>query len=291
MKKTLVSIIAIILAIGCVFATTACSKSKTNTSSDKKVKVFKESAFALTEESYAYLVKKGNSEMVDTINELLTEISENGQFDAILNSFFNGTATFTYTNPASKDGCLVVATNAYFPPFEYYEGDKLTGIDIQVASLLAEKMGKTLYVDDIEFDAVFTSVQAGLADVGMAGITVNPTRQLTFDFSKEYYTSSQVLIVKENDTTFADCKTAADIEEVLKKQNKTFKIGAQKGTTGSMYAAGNEDFEYDGFPNLTVNDYTTGALAIMDLSNGKVNAVILDLQPALSISDSINKTK
>ena len=181
-----------------------------------------------------------------------------------------------------------MATNAYFPPFEYYNGNKLTGVDMKIASLLAAKMNKTLYILDEEFDTIFESVNTGEADIGMAGITVTEARSAIYDFTEEYYESAQVLIVKESDNLFANCQTAADIEAILAQQDKKFIIGAQNGTTGYMYSAGDEDFGYDGFTNLTVNGYKTGALAVKDLSNGKINAVIIDKQPALMISKSIN---
>lgn len=242
----------------------------------------------LTAESYAFVIKKGNTEMKTAADSLLAELKANGELDKIINSFFDGTADFKYTNPASKEGCLVVATNAYFPPFEYYEGDKLTGVDMKIASLLAAKLGKNLYILDEAFTSIFTSVETGEADIGMAGITVTAARQAVYDFSTEYYTSAQVIMVKADDKTFDECKTAEDVEKILAAQNKDYNIGTQKGTTGYMYAHGDEDFGYDGFTNLTVTEYNTGALAAQDLVNGKVNAVIIDKQPAIMIAKSIN---
>ena len=279
MKKVIGIILAIVTIVSCVFAFAACSKTEA-----VEVKEIE-----LTAESYAFLVKKGNTAMVNAANELLADLKENGTLDSIINSFFDGSATFEYTNPASPEGCLVVATNAYFPPFEYYSGNKLTGVDMQIASLLAQKLGKTLYINDMDFDAIFTSVNTGEADIGMAGITVTEARKEIYDFTTEYYKSAQVLVVKESDTTFDECKTLVDVEAILAKQDKNFIVGTQSGTTGYMYTAGDEDFGYEGFKGLTVNGYKTGALAIKDLANGKINAVILDKQPALMIAKSINK--
>ena len=278
MKKIIGIILALAIIVSCVAVFAACN-------SGEKVKVID---IELTAESYAFIVQKGNTTMKAAADALLDELKASGELDKIINSFFDGTATFEYENPASKDGCLVVATNAYFPPFEYYNGNKLTGVDMKIASLLAAKLNKTLYILDEEFDAIFTSVSTGEADIGMAGITVSEERQKSFDFSKEYYESAQVLIVKESDTTFDSCKTAEDVEAIFAKQDKQYIIGTQKATTGYMYCAGDESFGYDGFTNLTVNGYTTGALATKDLSNGKVNAVVIDKQPALMIAKSIN---
>ena len=88
---------------------------------------------------------------------------------------------------------------------------------------------------------------------------------------------------------FADCKSADDIIAKLKEQSSSFNVGTQNGTTGYMFSAGNEDFGYDGFKNLSTKGYTTGALAVLDLANSKIDAVILDKQPAIMIAKSTNK--
>jgi polar amino acid transport system substrate-binding protein len=95
--------------------------------------------------------------------------------------------------------------------------------------------------------------------------------------------------VLASDTTFDNCKTAADVEAILASKGSDYKIGTQNGTTGFMYSKGDADFGYDGFANVTTQGCTTGALAMKDLQNGKLNAVILDLQPSLMISKSMNK--
>lgn len=220
----------------------------------------------------------------DTVNGILTDMEESGELDTLINSYFDGTATFTYENPASSDDCFIVATNAYFPPFEYYEGNKFKGIDIEIASIIAKELNKTLYILDMEFDSIVNSVKSGESDIGMAGMTVNEERLKQVDFTTGYYESAQVITVAADNTEF-DGKTAEEIGEILLGKGKDFIIGAQNGTTGYMFSAGDEGFGYDGFPNLTVNGYTTGALAMQDLANGRIDAVILDMQPSLMIAD------
>ena len=281
MKKVLTVFMTLVLTISCAICLAACGKKA------KKLKVID---VPLTAESYAYAVKKGNSELLASVNELLTDMKASGDLDTLINSYFNGNATFTYTNPASKEGCLIVATNAYFPPFEYYEGNKLSGVDMEIASKLATKLGKTLYIEDMEFDSVLASVDKGTADIAMAGLTVNEARQKLYDFSEEYYESAQVLITTDNNTEF-DGKTAEQIEEILKTKAKKYNIGTQVGTTGYMYTHGDEDFGYTGYENLTTSTYSNGSLACMDLKNGKIDAVIIDKQPAIMITKSINGDK
>ncbi len=282
-KKILVAVMAVVLAIGCVCAFAACNKSE----EADKVKVID---IPLTAESYAFCIKKGDPNGIKPVADaLLAELKESGELDNIINSFFDGTATFEYTNPASSDGCFIVATNAYFPPFEYYNGNKLTGVDMKIASLLAAKLNKTLYILDEDFDAIFTSVETGEADIAMAGITVNEARLQSYDFTAEYYESAQVLVVKADDTTYDNCKTAEDVEAIFAQQNQQYILGTQSGTTGYMYCHGDEDFGYDGFANLTTSSYKTGALAIQDIVSGVVNGVVIDKQPALMIAKNINK--
>jgi polar amino acid transport system substrate-binding protein len=244
----------------------------------------------LTEEDYAFAIAKENTAFLEEVNGYLATWTQDGSLNTLINSYFDGTATFTYENKtaAPAEGDFVMATNAYFPPFESVEGAKFKGVDIEIAYKLATAMNKTLFVNDMDFDAIIPSVQNGGSDIGMAGMTVNETRLQQVNFATPYYASAQVITVLESDTTFDDCKTAEDVETILKAKGKDYVIGAQNATTGYMYSAGNADFEYDGFTNLTTKGYTTGALAMKDLQNKKINAVILDMQPSLMIAASIN---
>lgn len=282
MKKTLSVLLASAAIFGC-FAFASCADRSEN------VKVFKE--LELTAEDYAFAVKKGNTEFKTSINAILDEMGDDGSLETLINSYFDGTATFTYENKSSspQTGDLVVATNAYFPPFEFFEGNKFKGVDIEIASKIATKLGKTLFVKDMDFEAIIPSVASGESDIGMAGLTVNDERLKTVDFSLGYYSSYQVITVRESTTLFDECKNAEDVENILKAQNSKYKIGTQNGTTGYMYSAGDSGFGYDGFKNLTTKGYTTGALAMKDLSNGKIDAVILDKQPSLMIAATLNK--
>ncbi|MCQ2772108.1 MAG: transporter substrate-binding domain-containing protein [Bacilli bacterium] len=240
-------------------------------------------------------VDKGSA-LKATFDTYLEEMEKDGSLDTLISSYFDGTATFTYQNPtvtatpkAGDSKYLVVGTNAYFPPFEYYEGSSFKGVDIEIASIFATKLDKTLYIVDMDFDALIGAVSVSKeVDVVMAGMTVSETRLQQVDFTKEYYESAQVISVKAGDTTFDNCKTAEDVEAILNEQTSSYQIGTQNGTTGYMYSAGDEDFGYDGFKNLTTKGYTTGSLAMQDLANGKINAVVLDKQPSLMIAKAMN---
>ena len=93
-------------------------------------------------------------------------------------------------------GVLTMATNAYFPPYEYYQGEDIVGIDADIAKAVADKLGLELKIEDMEFDSIITAVQTGKADMGMAGMTVTDERLESVDFSSSYATGVQSVIVK-----------------------------------------------------------------------------------------------
>lgn len=158
------------------------------------------------------------------------------------------------------DNKLIMATNAEFPPYEYLEGSEFHGIDIEIAQAIADDLGKELVIEDMAFDSIITAVQSGKADIGLAGMTVDPDRLENADFSDSYTTATQVIIVKKGSAI----TTAADLE------GKT--LGVQLGTTGDMYSSDVKD--------ATVERYNKGFEAVQALSQGKIDAVIIDNEPA-----------
>ena len=283
LKKILATVMATIAAVA-TFGFAGCGSSK-----GKDVKVMKD--IYLTAEDYAFAIAKENTTLLEEVNAMLDNWTKDGSLDTLINSYFDGNADFTYENKSSspKDGDFIMATNAAFPPFEYKKGAYFCGVDVEIAYNIAQELGKTLFVYDMEFDSIISSVKTGESDIGMAGMTVNETRLQQVNFATPYYSSAQVITVLESDKTFDNCTTAAEVEAILATKGKSYKIGTQNGTTGYMYSKGDEGFGYPGFKNLTTNGYSSGALAMKDLSNEKIDAVILDLQPSLLIAESINK--
>ena len=108
----------------------------------------------------------------------------------------------------ATDGKLTMATNAYFEPWEYYDGENIVGIDPEVAQAIADKLGLELEIMDMDFDSIVTAVSAGKADMGMAGMTVTEERQKNVDFSQTYASAVQAIIVPDG----SDIKTADDME-------------------------------------------------------------------------------
>ncbi|MBQ8391334.1 MAG: basic amino acid ABC transporter substrate-binding protein [Clostridia bacterium] len=156
---------------------------------------------------------------------------------------------------------LKMATNAAFPPYEYKEGEKFVGIDVEIAREIAAELGCELEIIDMEFDSIITSVNAGEADFGMAGMTVTEDRLKEVDFSDSYATGVQSIIVKSGSTI----KTPDDLAGK--------KIGVQLGTTGDIYSC-------DDFGEENVTKFSKGADAVLALKGGEVDAVIIDNEPA-----------
>ena len=157
-------------------------------------------------------------------------------------------------------GTLIMVTNAEFPPYEYHENNEIVGIDVDIAKAIAEHMGMELEIQDMAFDSLIPAVDSGKADFAAAGMTVDPDRQQFVDFTDTYAEAAQVIIVKEG----SEIATPDDLA------GKT--IGVQTGTTGDMYADDIQDAE--------VQRFNKGMDAVMALTQDKIDAVIIDREPA-----------
>lgn len=154
------------------------------------------------EEDYAICISKDNAELTAKINEALAQLKEDGTLDNIIKNYIGDDTKgqSPYESPADVDrsnGTLVMATNAYFEPYEYYQGDKVVGIDADMAQAVCDVLGYELKIEDMEFDSIINAIQSGKADLGVAGITVTEDRQQSVDFTDSYASSKQVIIIKE----------------------------------------------------------------------------------------------
>ena len=172
-----------------------------------------------------------------------------------------GTAAPAPDTAGADDNVIVMCTNASFPPYEFVENGEITGIDAEIAAKIAEKLGMTLKIEDMEFSALIPAVQSGLADFAMAGMTVNEERLQSVNFSTSYATGVQVVIIPEG-------SAIASLDDLNGK-----KIGVQLATTGDIYAT-------DDYGEENVEEYATGNDAVLALTQGKVDAVIIDNEPA-----------
>lgn len=290
--KKIISLVLIAVLTLSVFSLAGCGDKK-DTDENKggeNAAAAKVININLTEEEYAFGVDKNQPELLKKVNDFIDKIMKDGTFDEICDKYF-GDGTPTAVTSAKLDANkeqLVVATNAAFEPFEYTDGDKYYGIDMEIADLLAKELGMELVINNMEFNAVCLSVSQQKCDIAMAGLTVSEDRKEMVTFSTSYYQASQQIIVKGDNTTFDNCKTKEDVEAILKTLDSKTVIGTQNGTTGMFYVEGSEDLEFDGLA-AQCKKYTSGALAVNDMINNNVNFVIIDAAPAASIVKAINK--
>ena len=181
---------------------------------------------------------------------------------AVLALSFASCASFRSYEEIEADGKLVVATNATFPPYEFRDDNgNFAGIDIEIIQAVGEYLGLEVEITDIEFDAIITSVSSGKADIGIAGMTVTEDRLKNVDFSDTYATGRQVVITAKD----------SGINGVADLAGK--KVGVQTGTTGDIYASDDSSIG-------SVEQFNSGTEAVLALSQGKVDAVIIDNEPA-----------
>lgn len=292
MKKILAALLTVATVITCAFAFTACDKK--GGGATEKIKMVD---VDLSSEQYAFIVKKGNTELLNTVNGILD--AKATEIQAIMDKYLNATedqlATFGSNSikTSATDGAneLVVATNIDFAPFEYYNGNKIAGIDIEIAQLIANEMGKTLVVEHMDFDAVVTSVQTKeIYDIGMAALTISADRAEMVNFTNPYFDTTQVVVVKADDTTFDACSDKdAMLQKLASLSGAAAKCGGQAGTTGQQFVKGNEALGFDGFKNLDFNGYDSPALAVQSMLDGNISFIIVDKAVAQTLLKNVNK--
>lgn len=163
-----------------------------------------------------------------------------------------------------QDGLLIWGTNAAFEPYEYMEGDSVVGIDAEIADAIAAKLGLTAQVENMDFDAIVPAVTTGKVDIGLAGMTVDEDRLKNVNFSDPYVEAGQAIIVKEG----SDISSVTDLADKI--------IGVQRGTTGDEYVSEEEN----GVGAASVERYANGPDAAQALLTDKIDAVVIDNEPA-----------
>ncbi len=168
-----------------------------------------------------------------------------------------------------NEGKLIMATNAAFAPYEYYDGDTIVGIDAEIAAEVASRLNLELEIQDVAFDSIIAGVQSGKYDIGCAGMTITDERLQSVNFTTPYATGIQSIIVKEG-SEITDIDTLIDGDYI---------VGVQQGTTGDLYMS-------DDIGDDRIDRYNNGADAILALNNGNVDAVVIDNQPALALVEA-----
>ena len=284
MKKT----IAFILAFSLVFCFASCGKTGT-----EYVAV---DAVDLLQEDFGIAVKKGDTAMKEAVDSVVNEWVANGTMEKYVN-YYTDLADYEAgakdTAPEAGDlqtswefgdkGVITVYTESGFAPFEFMSGDKVIGVDIAIMSEVAERLGKSIEVKDVLFDTIPTCVKTSEGDaVGAAGLTINDERKEAVDFSAVYY-SSTLVVVSAKDNSFDSISDLAGL-----------KVGVQEGTSGDLIvsAAKGDGHTYENEDGETVTvkaaisevkQYKQYSLAFQDLKNGRIDAIVMDKLPALTM--------
>ncbi len=291
MKKILIAVIVAVVAISSILCLTACGGNGGNGDDVSKIQTI---ACGLTGEEYAFAVKKGDNVLMNAVNDFFAE--NTAEIEAIIDKYnadgvdLDSFGKVIQTEPTGSDDELVVATNLDFAPFEYTVGNKIAGIDMEIAQLLADYLDKTLVVVHMDFDAVCLSL-ATLPDydIGIAGLSITESRADIIDFSNPYFTTYQVILTKAGNTTFADCTSVEDVEAKLATlTGDAAKCGGQGGTTSQLYIEGEADMLLNGYDNLTFSPYDSAQMAVQDMLNGNINFVVVDQTTAKALVDAFN---
>ena len=164
-----------------------------------ELKIIHDSEFADNKEAYAIAVKKGNAELLSSINKTIADMKKNGDYEKLVNAFMPADGKINVPAAEVMTGSQIVklGTNAAFPPFEYVEGKSIVGFDITMGQKIAKDAGMKLEVVDMAFDSLIPALQSGSIDFIAAGMSVNEERKKNVDFSETYFESEQVIIVRK----------------------------------------------------------------------------------------------
>ena len=284
MAKFVVSFMLVAVIIGASFALVACN------GDDKNYVAV--AAIDLLQEDFGIAVKKGNTSLMNAVNFVIDDWLANGKmnqymdyYSALANEEKGGESAVapdglqTSWDFGSATEVVTMYTESGFAPYEFYKGENIVGLDVAIMSQVAVKLGKKLEVKDVVFDVVATNVANSTGDaVGAAGITINDERKQVIDFSN-VYASSTLVIVSEN----------GQYSSVKDLAGKT--VGVQEGTSGDLIisAAKGAGYTYENEDGqdvtvtavgATVKQYKQYALALQDLKNGRIDAILMDKIPA-----------
>lgn len=270
--------VSLLLAVLMVASLAACGQKDdagTSPAPDESTAKLKILDTEYVTEDYAIAVNKGNTELLEKINGALKSLIDDGTVQKVVDFYVSGKGELPafQQNVAADAEVLTMATNAEFPPYEFYDGEAIVGIDAVVAALIADQLGMKLEISDMAFESIIPALTSGKADMAMAGLTVTDERKASVDFSESYATGVQVIIVRED----SDITSADDITAKI-EQGEDIQIGCQNATTGFIYAS--DTPEDGGFGEDHVQAFPKGADAVQALVTGKIDCVIIDNEPA-----------
>lgn len=250
----------------------------------------------LTFLNFAFGVDPLKPDLKASVNNVIS--SYPAELSAIAANYFDPSftpfrlAVPTLNLPDTRDDCIVVAVNAQIDPFEFQTDKGLSGVNIEIASFIADKLGKNLILYNTFFEDIFTSVGGSpvFADLCVSAFPSVIYDDMLLDSTLSHYSAGQVVIVREKDTLFDSCSTATEVEEILNNQFRMRgkKAGFQADSIGERYVLGDLSYDYKGFEFLQSLSYPTAYDALIDLSDGIIDFVFLDKSPANVLIDRVN---
>ncbi len=291
--KKIISLALVLLMLVSVFAVTSCKQDKTE--------YVALDATDLLQEDFGIALKKGDTAMKTAVDEVVNEWVSNGNMQKYID-YYTDLADYEAgakdTAPVAGDlktswsfgngGTITVYTESGFAPFEFLSGDDIIGVDIAIMSEVAERLGKSIEIQDVVFDTIPQCVKTATGDaVGAAGLTINDERKEAVDFSAVYY-SSTLVVVSAKDKSYSKL---ADLSGL--------KVGVQEGTSGDLIATDASSTAGYTFTNADeqevtlkvsiseVSRYKQYSLAFADLKNGRIDAIVMDKLPALTMLNLI----
>ncbi len=243
----------------------------------------------LTSEEYGIGVDKDKKDLLAKTNEFIDKSMNDGLFDEIT-AHYLGDGEPVMIESADLDEShdqLVVASTLDFEPFEYGKVGEYYGIDMEIASALADYLGKELVIVNSSFETMFISVNQHKCDICIGGISITEERKKLVDFTKPYFYTGQRIAIRDDNKEFDNVKTADDIEEILSDKTKSTVIGVENLTVSEDYCKGNDEYGYAGFP-VTVKGYRDAQSAIEALADGECDYMVGDYAPMALIVNRIN---
>ena len=287
--KKIISLALLLVLVVSVFALTSCG------GNDEYVAI---DATDLLQEDFGIATKKGDTAMLNAVNEVVNEWVANGTMEKYLD-YYTDLADYDAGNGEKPEtdlqlewnfgdkGVITVYTESGFAPFEFLSGNEIVGVDIAIMSEVAERQGKSIEIKDVLFDTIPTCVQTATGEaVGAAGLTINDERRQAVDFSAVYYSSTLVVVSSK--------KNSFDQISDL----KGLKVGVQEGTSGDLIVtdAKGDGHKYENADGKEVtvkveigevSRYKQYSLAFSDLKNGRIDAIVMDKLPALTMLNLI----
>ncbi len=157
-------------------------------------------------EDYAFCVSKENTELLAQINTAIEKLQADGTIDNIIKNYIGtedeiGAYPYVSKDVARTNGTLIIGTNAEFPPYEYYENNRITGIDMDIMRAVSDELGMDMQIEDMAFDSIIAAITSGKVNVGASGFTVTEDRKKNINFTDTYITTKQVIIVRDGGST------------------------------------------------------------------------------------------